>query len=130
MFPYTFAYLIMVWTAAFFLLQDLYSSEHHYYALFIDAILMLIFIAFAIKYYKVRPKSTSASAAAIAYDLAVIPLLLVNLMSLKCLFKPMNEIGMVYLLPMIYFPPIFVVSFLLILLVKKVMRTRSTPDRY
>lgn len=72
------------------------------------------------KYYKKTPKTIGASAFIIAYNLAVVPLLIVNVLTLPYLVKSIGSDGMIYLAPILYSPIILALSFAVIYLVKKI----------
>ena len=122
---YTIAHLIMAWTFAFFLLQDTYnSSESHLSGVIFEGILTLLFLALAIKHRRKRPESTGETAVLVAYVISVIPFLMINIATMHYAFKPMREMGMVYLIPFLYSPPIFAVTFILSYAVLRFIRRR------
>jgi len=67
------------------------------------------------KYYKNKPSSNREKASAVAWNFAVLPLVLINSMFLPYILegKWIGASGMAYLLPIIYSPIIYVVVFLL-----------------
>ena len=119
MFPYTFPNLIVAWTFLFFLIQDFFLFHTIFNEGIIkDLIFLAIFIFIAKKYYKTTPKSIGASSFIISYNLSVIPLLIINISTFSYLFKSMGSAGIIYLVPMLYSPIIFILSFIIIYLVK------------
>lgn len=120
MFPYTFPNLIVAWTFLFFFIQDFFQSDIiHTNAIIIDLIFIAIFIFIAIRYYKKTPNSLKESAYIISYNISILPLLVINIGTLPYFFKSMGSSGLIYLIPMIYSPIIFVVSFIIVYLIKK-----------
>ena len=120
MFPYTFPNLIIAWTFLFFLIQDSFLSETTLSsAIITDLTFIAIFMFIAIKYYKKTPNSLRASASVISYNISIIPLLFINISTLPYFFKSIGSSGLIYLLPMIYSPIIFIVSFFIIYFIKK-----------
>ncbi len=127
---YTIAHLIIAWMFAFFLLQDTYnSSEFHLSGLVIEGTLTLLFLALAVNHRKKRPKGEGETAVLIAYVISVIPVLLTNIATMHYTFKPMREMGMVYLIPMLYSPPIFAATFVISYAVLSLMRRRENVAR-
>jgi len=126
MFPYTVPNLIVAWTFLIFLLQDFFLFQTIFdMAILWDLIILALFIFIAKKYYKKTPQSIVASAFIIAYNLAVVPLLIVNLLTIPYLFTSMGASGMIFLFPMIYSPNIFIVSFVIVYVIKKIMNKKS-----
>ena len=120
MFPYTFPNLIVAWSFLFFLIQDFFLSGTIYTnATIIDATFIAVFIFIAIKYYKKTPSSLKESAYIISYNISILPLLIINISTLPYFFKSIGSSGLIYLIPMIYSPIIFVVSFIIVYLIKK-----------
>jgi len=110
MFPYTVPNLIIAWTMLFFFVNDTASGK------VIDTVIFIIFILIAKKYYGKKPKTIWDRSSAIAFNLAILPLLIVNIMTFPYFIsgQSIGASGMIYLLPMIYSPPIYVISVLVI----------------
>ena len=119
MFPYTFPNLIVAWAFLFFLVQDIFLLHSVFnMAIIIDLIFIAIFLSLAIKNYKKIPKSIRESALIISYNVSVLPLLLINITTFPYFFKSIGASGLIYLLPLIYSPIIFIVSFIVVYLIK------------
>ena len=120
MFPYTFPNLIVAWTFLFFLIQDFFISDTiHTNAIITDLTFIAIFIFIAIRYYKKTPNSLKESAYIISYNISILPLLVINISTLPYFFKSIGSSGLIYLIPMIYSPILFIISFIIVYLVKK-----------
>ena len=119
MFPYTFPNLIVAWTSLFFLIQDFFLLQTILsMAIIKDLIFLAIFIFIAKKYYKKTPQSIGASAFIISYTLSLVPLLIINITTFPYFFKSIGSAGIIYLVPMLYSPIIFILSFIIVYLVK------------
>jgi len=105
----------------FFFVNDTSSGK------VIDTIIFIVFILIAKNYYGKKPKTLWGKSSAIALNLAVLPLFIINIMTLPYFFSGENigASGMIYVIPMIYSPPIYVVSVLVIYVVRKyLMKSR------
>jgi len=120
MFPYTFPNLIVAWAFLFFFIQDFFQSDSiHTNGIIIDLIFIAIFIFIAIRYYKKTPNSLKESAYIISYNISILPLLVINISTLPYFFKSIGSAGLIYLIPIIYSPIIFIISFVIVYLIKK-----------
>ncbi len=120
MFPYTFPNLIVAWAFLFFFIQDFFQSDSiHTNGIIIDLIFIAIFIFIAIRYYKKTPNSLKESAYIISYNISILPLLVINIGTLPYFFKSIGSAGLIYLIPIIYSPIIFIISFVIVYLIKK-----------
>ena len=110
MFPYTFANLIILWTFLIFFQQDclLVGLEQ---SIGNNLAFILVFATLAYYFYGKKPTTRTGKARAIAFNIAVLPLLFINIVFMPKVFlgESIGSSGMAYLLPMIYSPGIFIV---------------------
>ena len=101
MFPYTSVPLVIAWTMVIFLFQGFE----------IQTFIILIVSLVAIKHYYNAPlnKGAYAKASAIALNVALLPLIFINIIFTPYIFtgKRIGEVGLAYVLPMIYSPIIY-----------------------
>lgn len=129
MFPYTFPCLIIAWTFLFFMVQDIYTFGTIFKMVILkDIIFLTFFILLAIKTYKQIPKTTSEYAFIISFNLSVLPLLLLNTFNISYIFKPIGSAGIIYMVPMMYGPIIFIISFPIIYFITKTSKQQEIQN--
>jgi len=104
MFPYSFANLVLAATFIFvFLTDDTASGQGE------DLFFILLFLGLAKYYYGKEPKKRST---AIAFNIAVFPLFLMNLFAIPSLLlngKSMIAKEWIYIYPLIYLPLFYII---------------------
>lgn len=109
MFPYSFPAIVLAWTMLVFILQNPRLNS------LFEIALLIVFLWIAKKYYNKKPKDIWHKMSGVAYNIAILPLLFINIQILPHVLngEPLGDAGMVYLLPLIYSPVIYLVSLLI-----------------
>ena len=109
MFPYTFANLIILWTFLIFFQQDILTVGLSK-SIGNNLAFIVLFAALAYYFYGKKPKTRTGKARALAFNVSMLPLLIINSVFMPKVFlgESIGSSGMAYLLPMIYSPGIFI----------------------
>ena len=120
MFPYSFPHLVVAWAILFGVIHSIITDKNfEILAIGQGLIFVILFIFLAKMYYKETPKTIKEKTLVISYNLGVLPILFANIYALEFIFNTgeyRNSI-MIYLLPIIYSPIIFVISGLFVYLI-------------
>jgi len=115
---YLFPNSVMLWTFMIFFINDakmfglIKSLEN-------NAIFIGLFLVAIIFLWKAKPRKRGQKARAIAYNVAVLPFVFINMifMSKTMSSSVIHEEGIAYLTPMLYSPIIFIIVFSIVWLI-------------